>query len=213
MRQLILGSLLLLNSIFSLPISVEASEEDFTWQPWRQRGDYPVRYDSGFSNLQLGGYMDFEAYCKERGATEFWYRLSDFVLQLGTGSVQSRCKKDGSFLRNANDDGYVDWVSPAVLLEQPNPGCLIVKADVGDGLILREQPTVTSKRLDVIPNGQSIFHLSPSAIRMDSTQRQWIKVSKTKLHSVIGWVSIAQMPGEHQNLALCPTQLSTHIAP
>ena len=206
MQRLILCSFLVFSSIFSLPRMAEANESDFTWQPWRQRGDYPVRYDSGFSNLQLGGYMEFEAYCKERGATEFWYRLSDFVLQLGTGPVQSRCKKDGVFLRTANDEKYVDWVSPAVLLGHSNSDCLTVKSDVGGGLILREEPTVTSKRLAVIPNGQSVFHLSPSVIRTDHSQRQWIVVSQTQTHSTVGWVSIAQSPGSHQNLALCSTQ-------
>ena len=153
--------------------------------------------------------MEFEAYCKEQGATEFWYRLSDFVLQLGTGSVQSRCKKDGQFLRTANDDGYADWVSPAILLDRPNSDCLTVKSDVGLGLILREQPSVTSKPLALIPNGQSVFHFSPSSIRTDLSQRQWIEVSKTKSHSMRGWVSIAQFPGAHQNLALCSAQSSS----
>ena len=206
MRRLIFFSFLVLGLSFSLPRVVEANDDELTWQPWRQRGDYPVRFDSGFSNLELGGYMEFEAYCKEQGATEFWYRLSDFVLQLGTGSVQSRCKKDGEFLRTANDDGYADWVSPAILLDRPNSDCLTVKADSGGGLILRSQPTVTSKRLAVIPNGLSVFHLSPSAIRIDKTRRQWIEVSKTKSHSMRGWVSIAQFSGAHQNLALCSAQ-------
>ena len=147
--------------------------------------------------------MEFEAHCKERGATEFWYRLSDFVVQLGTGTVQSRCKKDGEFLRTTNDDGYVDWVLPAILSEHPNSDCLTVKADSGSGLILRAQPTVTSKRLAVISNGQSVFHLSPSAIRIDKTRRQWIEVSRTQTHSTVGWVSIARSSETHQNLALC----------
>ena len=82
MRRLIFCSFLVLGLSFSLPRVVEANDGEFTWQPWRQRGDYPVRFDSGFSNLELGGYMEFEAYCNAQGATEFWYRLSDFVLQL-----------------------------------------------------------------------------------------------------------------------------------
>ncbi|MGB3636373.1 MAG: hypothetical protein WBA39_02105 [Rivularia sp. (in: cyanobacteria)] len=52
------------------------------WSLWRRRlRAKEADFDAGFSNLQLGGYLDFEYACKTSSGLleserEYWFRLS-----------------------------------------------------------------------------------------------------------------------------------------
>lgn len=60
------------------------------WSLWRLRDEVKdADFDSGFSNLELGGYLDFENACKTssklaESEIRYWFRLSNRVNRIGT---------------------------------------------------------------------------------------------------------------------------------
>ncbi|MEM9808218.1 MAG: hypothetical protein AAF959_23370, partial [Cyanobacteria bacterium P01_D01_bin.56] len=139
------------------------------WGEWQKitGSNEALPYTAGFSNLELGGYLEYEAQCNQAATVAqepftYWYRLSNLVLDIGTGRVENRCQE--------GDDVVATYSSTAVLLEIDEPYCLIVNTDVGNGLRVRQDATITAQQIGFLPNGTEVFPGSlPALIVTDKT--------------------------------------------
>ena len=193
--QLIISAIILL-TLFSSPAWAEKKLGWQEWQPVPKSKKLP--FDSGFSNMELGGYLDFENLCqqkaKEENKTEtYWYRLNDLVETIGTGQVEWGCK--------INDNFATTYVSTAILSELEHPVCLRVNSDVGNGVRVRVSDSLDSDIASVLANGEKIFlNTSPAYISTDSSGRQWLEIKHKDLE---GWASLRAKEGEHINFLRC----------
>ncbi|MEO0352913.1 MAG: hypothetical protein AAF282_22980 [Cyanobacteria bacterium P01_A01_bin.15] len=160
------------------------------WQP--VTADPP--YDSGFSNLELGGYLEFEKACEQAAEAAgmpltYEYRLSDLVQQIGTGEVKTRCL--------TGDETVGLNTRTAVPTDIESPYCLQVQTDKGSGLRIRADFSVESQQVGFLPNGTQLFpEVLPIAIITNTAGRQWLSVPN-------GWASISARAGEHVNFQRC----------
>ena len=183
--------------IFATWITVAVAENKPGWQDWQPKSQ-PLPFDSGFSNLELGGYMEYELYCKEKAkeanTTEtYWYRLNDLVEIIGTGQVEWGCK--------INDKFVITYGSRAILSDLEYPVCLRINSDIGNGLRVRESNNLESKLVGYLLNGTTVFTTdSPAYISTDSSGREWLEIKRQGLR---GWVSLRAKEGEHINLHRC----------
>ncbi|MGD1857414.1 MAG: hypothetical protein ACFB2W_24525 [Leptolyngbyaceae cyanobacterium] len=167
------------------------------WGDWQQitGSDEAIPYDAGFSNLELGGYLEYEQTCADAAMSAqapltYWYRLSDLVWEIGTGEVENKCQ--------IGNETVATYSSTAVLADIDEPYCLRVNTDVGSGLRVRRDPTVMSPQIAFLPNGNEISPESfPVLIDTDATGRQWLWLSQN------GWASISSGAGEYINFQLC----------
>ncbi len=73
------------------------TEQSPGWGPWQPpEQTQAAEFDAGFSNSELGGYMDMQNSCgqlQNRPMDEvvFWFRLHHLVKYLGTGWVEFGC--------------------------------------------------------------------------------------------------------------------------
>jgi len=99
--NLIVGSIVL---FLSFNVKAEASNPNGIenkaepgWSLWLPKDEAKnADFDSGFSNLELGGYLEFEHSCKTSSGLpeseiKYWFRLSNRVNRIGTGTVESGC--------------------------------------------------------------------------------------------------------------------------
>ncbi|NJL23427.1 MAG: hypothetical protein HC895_25615 [Leptolyngbyaceae cyanobacterium SM1_3_5] len=109
------------------------------WGLWFPRSQVAgANFDSGFSNSELGGFLDFEAICAEAGAGEpenYWFRLTNSVQRMGTGSVEYGCWQNGRF-------AYT-YSSTAILGDQ-TVNCLYVRSIGSSGLNIRAEPSTAA---------------------------------------------------------------------
>jgi hypothetical protein len=81
------------------------------WGLWFPRSQVEgAGFDSGFSNSELGGFMDFEAACASatrlpNQEIDYWFRLTTSVPRIGTGSVEFGCWQDGQFVNTLSQSG------------------------------------------------------------------------------------------------------------
>lgn len=169
------------------------------WSAWHPWGDHPIEFSTGFSNSEASHISNWSASCTARAKaanTEatFWSRTSDLVEALGTGLAEYGCVVDGQ-LASAG-------VQPAVRSDVEGKGaCLQVNADVGNGLALHPEPSQTSPRLRVLPNGSTVsLENRLYALTKDNNDRMWLKIDRPQP----GYISAAARAGEHINLRLCP---------
>ncbi|WP_414624558.1 hypothetical protein [Calothrix sp. CCY 0018] len=165
------------------------------WSLWRTRDKaQEADFDSGFSNLELGAYLEFENACKMSFALpeseiKYWFRLSDRVSRIGTGKVEFGCWDGKRFLHT--------YISTAIKSSLEYVDCLQVKSAAG-GVLIWSEPTGKSKLLRVIGNGETVKPgYFPATINNDGN-RNWVAISSP----VEGWVSDGSMKGEG-NLRLC----------
>ena len=169
------------------------------WQPVASSSNLP--FDAGFSNLELGGYLDFEDACKQaaiaaNATPTYWYRLSNLVWQIGTGRVEYGCKVEEKFVAT-----HPSTAVQRRLAERGRPVCLQVQSDVGNGVRLRQEPTLSSPQVGSLVNGHKLLQETlPALILTDSTGRQWLAVQQGALDS---WASLTAQAGEHVNFRLC----------
>lgn len=169
------------------------------WGEWRgiPSDNAVLPYEAGFSNLELGGYLEYEAQCKQAASDSagvtYWYRLSDLVFKIGTGQVENQCQVEGQVVAT--------YVSTAILKDMEEPYCLKINTDVGNGLLVRRGATVTAQQIGFLPNGTEIFPGgAPALVGMDETGRQWLSVTQGTQD---GWVSISAGEDDYVNVQLC----------
>lgn len=174
------------------------------WQDWHKitGSDQPLPYSSGFSNLELGGYLEYQDICAQAASAAqepftYWYRLSDLVLAIGTGEVENKCQM--------GDEVVATYRSTAVLMGIDEPYCLRVNTDVGGGLRVRDKRSIASRQIDFLPNGTEVFSLSlPALIMTDETGRQWLSMEqRSGERQLEGWASVSSGAGEYVNFRLC----------
>ncbi|MDY6897346.1 MAG: hypothetical protein SWZ49_04615 [Cyanobacteriota bacterium] len=165
------------------------------WSLWMEKDEAKnADFDSGFSNLELGGYLEFEQACKTSSGlpesqTQYWFRLSDRVNRIGTGTVEYACWDGKRFLHT--------YTSTAIKSSLEYVDCLQVKSPAG-GVLIWSESTLNSKLLRVIANGQTVKPgYFPATITNDGN-RNWVNISSP----VEGWISDGNFAGEG-NLRLC----------
>lgn len=167
------------------------------WQVWRPLAEAPTaHFDAGFSNAELDGYRDFQNACQRvtglpNESISYWFRLNRLVAAIGTGRVEYGCWLDGQFL-------FVHS-STAIRTDVGTVNCLRVTSDVGNGLVVRSEPTTVSLPLGTLANGRTVDPGSFPAIISQRTGRDWLKVRKP----IEGWVSVGETPDGSVNLKLC----------
>jgi hypothetical protein len=188
----------LISTIAPMAMANEAEPGWTEWQPSIEGEEKP--YSAGFSNMELGGYMDFEYGCKtkaeeEKTKPDFFYRLSDLVAVMGTGLVEQKC--------TIHDQSFMTYFSQAVKADLDYPVCLEVNTDVGNGVVIRKENNVDAEILGSLANGtQFNYPHSPAIISTDNTGRRWLYLDQD---GNTGWASIAANPGDHINFQLCPS--------
>lgn len=170
---------------------------DPKWGPWQPSSERrQVNIDSGFSNMQLGGYMEFQAACQRdtglpESEIEYWFRLSHLLGQIGTGEVQTGCWYQGRFLHTNT--------GPAIRTDIPIVECLrVALSPEWNGLNIRSDAGVDASLVGFVPNGQTVKLDSYPASIIERDGRYWIAIAQP----VAGWVSNDQ-PGGNGNLRLC----------
>ena len=207
-RCQILYSLGVASSLFVTMVPDVMAQSQPGWQNWQKitGSNEPLPYSAGFSNTELGGYLEYQDICAQAASAAqelftYWYRLSDLVLAMGTGEVENKCQK--------GDEIVATYRSTAVLMGIDEPYCLRVNTDVGSGLRVREERSVASRQIDFLPNGAEVFSLSlPALIMTDETGRQWLAMEQRPGERQLeGWASVSAGVGEHVNFQLCESDV------
>lgn len=166
------------------------------WGAWRPRAEVETaQFSAGFSNSELGGYLDFQAVCAEttklpEAQLPIWFRLSNLVAQIGTGEVEFGCWVNGKLSHTI--------VNRAVRTDVPDVNCLRVNADRGQGLTIRREANARSRLVGVVANGKTVNPGTMPADIVAENGRNWLRIQAP----VAGWVSVG-LVGEHPNLSLC----------
>ncbi|MEA5462995.1 hypothetical protein [Leptothoe sp. PORK10 BA2] len=167
------------------------------WGSWRPQSEQATaNIDAGFSNQELGGFMEMEFACQQstgldNNAVDYWFRPSRLVALIGTGEVEYGCWHNGRFLHT--------FRSTATRSDISGVDCLRVNSEVGNGLIIRKDSTITSQRLGVVANGGTVTPNSYPAIVHNQEERDWLAIEQP----MEGWISIGQSPSGFINLSLC----------
>jgi Bacterial SH3 domain len=203
--KLIFGKVVIVSLILVTPVSAKTPianpngtppKAEPGWSLWRPKAEAAkADFDSGFSNSELGGYLDFENACKtDAGVPESkiqsWFRLSNSVARIGTGEVESGCWTKGRFLHT--------YSSTAIKSSLQNVKCLRVNSPIGNGLVIRSEPRANSKQVGVVANGQTVALGGFPASVINTDGKNWVAITSP----VEGWVS----DGSHAsqgNLRLC----------
>ncbi|MBE9174953.1 SH3 domain-containing protein [Synechocystis salina LEGE 06155] len=169
------------------------------WGPWQKiESTENLTFSSGFSNMELGGYLDYSYACEQAAQAAqrtpiFWYRLDNLVETIGTGNVEYRC--------TINDEIIAHHLSTAVLSNLPFPTCLTVQSNVGGGVNIRNSPNLTATLLGTLKNdSQIMIEGSPMYLSTDVQGRTWLNL---RFKGQDGWASLTTKPGEHINFRIC----------
>ncbi|MBE9031875.1 SH3 domain-containing protein [filamentous cyanobacterium LEGE 11480] len=172
--------------------TVEAAK----WGPWRPASDRKrANFDAGFSNLELGGYMEFEQACKRdtglpEKQIEYRFRLSRLIDQIGTGTVETGCWFKGKILHR--------YSSPAIRPIDASVDCLRVISPQGGGLNVRSDAGVNNSLVGVVGNGRSVKPTYHPASIIERGGRYWVAIAAP----IAGWVSNGR-PGGVGNMRIC----------
>ncbi|WP_339383611.1 SH3 domain-containing protein [Oculatella sp. LEGE 06141] len=163
------------------------------WGLWFPRSQATgANFDSGFSNSELGGFMDFEAFCESAGAgaeTNYWFRLTTSLYRIGTGSVEYGCWQNGRF---------VTTNSGRAILSGETVDCLYVRALGSNGLNIRAEPSTRSRILRTVRNGSRVTPSAYPAIIQESEGRNWVEIRSP----ISGWISDDASTSQG-NLTMC----------
>lgn len=165
------------------------------WSLWQKKSEAKnADFDSGFSNLELGGYLEFEYACKTslrvpESKIQYWFRLSDRVNRIGTGVVESGCWDGKRFLYT--------HTSTAIKTSLDSVDCLQIKSPLG-GVLVRSQVTGKSQLLGILSNGQTVKPSYFPATISNDNNRIWVAISSP----IEGWIYDGSFAGEG-NLRLC----------
>jgi hypothetical protein len=194
-------NLLILSVSMVLAIApLSLAETKSGWGEWQPVAiDEEQDFSAGFSNVELGGYLDFEYYCENQAtaanvSVKYAYRLSDLVGYIGTGEVECRC--------SINNEPFASHTMTAVKTDISYPTCLQVQSDIGNGLNLRQDNNLDAPIIGVLGNGSRVYENSaPSLITTDANDRQWLLLRQD--NSEESWVSVSEKEGAYVNFRLC----------
>lgn len=173
------------------------AEPERGWSLWKPDSEIEeADFDAGFSNMELGGYLDFQNACETdagvpKSEIEYWFRLSNSVNRIGTGIVEHGCWVNGRFLHT--------YSSTAIQSSLENVDCLQVNSLTGTSLIIRSEPNVNSRALGSVRNGRRVRLDSFPANIIEVDGRNWVAIVSPKN----GWISDGS-PNSEGNLKLCP---------
>jgi hypothetical protein len=198
---------LMVSTLFVLsPLIVQANSNDPNsasnlpepgWSLWRRKAEISASdFDSGFSNSDLGGYLDFENFCKTSANlpnpedVDYWFRLSNAVNRIGTGKVEFGCWVQGRFLNT--------YSSTAIKKSLNNVNCLRVYSPTKKALVIWQEPKLNARKLGTVAYGRTVKPDSFPAAIVEVNGENWIAIASPKK----GWVSDGKVasPG---NLRLC----------
>ena len=166
------------------------------WSLWRPKAEIPTAgFSAGFSNMELGGFLDFEQACSEalgtpKDETPYWFRLSNSIDQIGTGIAEFGCWNKGALINTI--------ANTAVSTKLENVTCLRVRIPTGEDLRIRAEPSLKATIIGVVSNGATVKPDSFPTTIIQSDQRNWVAIQAPRK----GWVSNDRLetPG---NLTLC----------
>lgn len=179
------------------PVASPAILSEPGWSAWRPRAEFAAaQFSSGFSNSELGGFMDFEAICQQsiglpNEEIDYWFRLSRLVTAIGTGRVEYGCWQTGEFVHT--------FSSTAVRTDLSEVNCLKVNTNASSGLVIRSEPSSRSAWLGGVRVGGRVTPSSFPAVILNAEGRDWIAISNPRE----GWVSVGESPVGPINLSLC----------
>jgi hypothetical protein len=157
-----------------------------------------IPYDAGFSNLELGGFLDFQAACAEAmgippeqvpeqmDRIPYWFRLNDLVNQLGTGSVEYGCWVNGTL--------RLSQTITAIRTDIDSVSCLRSSRR----LVVYAEPTTTSKRVGIVRRDGTVDPGSYPASILELEGQTWIYIDRP----VRGWL-LQGKSGSQGNLSRC----------
>ncbi len=196
----IFGTLFLLS-----PLTVQANSGDPNgiknlaapgWSLWQPKAEIDkADFDSGFSNTELGGYLDFQNFCTTHSGLpdekiDYWFRLSNSVNRIGTGKVEFGCWVQGRFLST--------FPNTAIKKSLSNVNCLRVFSANKKGLIIRSEPRNNSRQVGLVANRRTVKPDSFPAGIVEVDGENWVSITAPKK----GWVSDGSFAGSG-NLRLC----------
>ncbi len=164
------------------------------WSLWKPRSEAQnADYDSGFSNMELGGYLDFEYSCKTNAGVpedqiQYWFRLSNSVSRLGTGFVESGCWVKGKFINT--------YRISAIKSSLGSVNCFTVTNS--QGVNIYSEPNTKSKKLANLTLGKRVDPGYYPASIIESEEGTWISI-KTPVE---GWVFDGKL-SDQGNFKLC----------
>lgn len=164
------------------------------WSLWKPRSEAQnADFDSGFSNMELGGYLDFEYSCKTNAGVpenqiQYWFRLSNSVSRLGTGFIESGCWVNGKFIHT--------YKIPAIKSSLGSVNCFTVTNS--QGVNIYSEPNLKSKKLGNLTLGKRVDPGYYPASIIESEEGTWISI-KTPVE---GWVFDGKLSSEG-NFKLC----------
>jgi hypothetical protein len=166
------------------------------WGLWRSRAEIPTAgFSGGFSNMELGGFLDFEHFCAQAlgiptESTPYWFRLSHSIQHIGTGTVEFGCWQNGKFINTLTNT--------AVSTQVDTVTCLRLRVPNGQVLRIRAEPGLQGKIVGIVPNGATVKPSSFPAFITLADGRNWIAIDAPRP----GWIS-NDRPDTAGNLTLC----------
>jgi len=121
------------------------------WQPKAEV--LSAGFGASFSNTELGGFLDFQHTCAQAlgtapAETPYWFRLSNRVNQIGTGTAEFGCWQAGKFVATI--------ANTAVSNQLGDVTCLRVRVPTGEALRIRAEPGLAAKIIGLVPNGGTV---------------------------------------------------------
>jgi hypothetical protein len=168
------------------------------WSVWRPRAEISTAgFSAGFSNMELGGFLDFEHACSEAigvpvEETPYWFRLSNSIDQIGTGIAEFGCWKNSALINTI--------ANTAVSTKLENVTCLRVQVPTGEALRIRAEPSLKAKIIGAVSNGATVRPDSFPATIIQADNRNCLAIRSPRE----GWVS-NDRPETLGNLTFCKT--------
>jgi hypothetical protein len=165
------------------------------WQPKTMLDN--AGFSAGFSNTELGGFLDFQSLCSQAlgvsmDEAPYWFRLSNLVGQIGTGTAEFGCWQDGKLIASI--------LNTAVNTQVGDVNCLRVRVPTGEDLRIRAEPGLESKIIGFVHNGKTLKPDSFPATIVQANGRNWVAIEAPKR----GWIS-NDRPDSPGNLTFCQT--------
>lgn len=188
-------------SLTLLPLTVQAlpnnpnqaAKPEPGWGPWRPQSELEkAGIAAGFSNMELGGFLDFQNACSEAtglpmDAFPNWFRTNQLINQIGTGEIEYGCWHNGKFVNT--------MTSTAVNANLENVECLRVTANP---VTVHADADPKSRRRRTLRKGARVNPGTFPALVSQVNNQYWVRIDKP----VQGWI-LQGTVGQTGNLSLC----------
>ncbi len=172
------------------------------WGPWQPPEQIQAaQIDSGFSNLELGGYLDFQYVCSLAQQVPMedaviWFRVNDLVTQLGTGEVEFGCVVGNEIVSAMH--------STAINRRYRSVDCWQINTPDQSSLPVYEDYLERQKTRAVLTHGTKVDPGSyPALLNFPGLAEQpetiWALIAKP----VEGWIEFGRL-GSSGNFRRCP---------